>query len=158
MDHHGHICLTDFGLSKQDMDKSSGALTFCGTAEYIAPELLKGVAYGVEVDWWSYGILIYEMINGRTPFYDKNKKLMYYRIMHNRPQFPSDLFTADAAEIILGLLTVDEKERLGSNGADDIKKMAFFSDVNFDALMSRKVDAPWMPQGNSVTGTSYVHM
>ena len=58
MDHHGHIALTDFGLSKQDIDKSGGATTFCGTAEYIAPELLKGSKYGKAVDWWSFGILL----------------------------------------------------------------------------------------------------
>jgi hypothetical protein len=76
MDHVGHIALTDFGLSKQDIDKTGGATTFCGTAEYIAPELLNNQKYGKAVDWWSFGILLFEMMNGSTPFYDKNRKVI----------------------------------------------------------------------------------
>lgn len=76
MDHLGHISLTDFGLSKQDIDKTGGATTFCGTAEYIAPELLNNQKYGKAVDWWSFGILLFEMMNGTTPFYDKNRKVI----------------------------------------------------------------------------------
>lgn len=75
MDNVGHIALTDFGLSKQNIDITGGATTFCGTAEYIAPELLKGQKYGAPVDWWSFGILLFEMMHGRTPFYDKNRKV-----------------------------------------------------------------------------------
>jgi tRNA A-37 threonylcarbamoyl transferase component Bud32 len=75
MDNVGHIALTDFGLSKQNIDITGGATTFCGTAEYIAPELLKGQKYGAAVDWWSFGILLFEMMHGRTPFYDKNRKV-----------------------------------------------------------------------------------
>jgi len=77
MDHLGHISLTDFGLSKQDIDKCGGATTFCGTAEYIAPELLNNQKYGKAVDWWSFGILLFEMMNGTTPFYDKNRKVSF---------------------------------------------------------------------------------
>jgi serine/threonine protein kinase len=75
MDHIGHIALTDFGLSKQNIDKTGGATTFCGTPEYLAPELLNNQKYGTAVDWWSFGILIFEMLYGITPFYDKNKKV-----------------------------------------------------------------------------------
>ena len=76
MDGQGHVALTDFGLSKQHVQSNDAASTFCGTAEYIAPELLRGKRYGAAVDWWSFGILLYEMQAGRTPFYDKNRKIM----------------------------------------------------------------------------------
>lgn len=88
MDNIGHIALTDFGLSKQNIDITGGATTFCGTAEYIAPELLKGQKYGAAVDWWSFGILLFEMMHGRTPFYDKNRKVLLPLILPS-PLTPS---------------------------------------------------------------------
>ena len=78
MDHRGHIALTDFGLSKQNLSEvfAEEQNTFCGTAEYIAPELIRGVPYSAAVDWWSFGILVFEMKNVKTPFYDKNRKVI----------------------------------------------------------------------------------
>jgi hypothetical protein len=108
MDNLGNIALTDFGLSKQNIDLTGGATTFCGTAEYIAPELLKGQKYGAGVDWWSFGILLFEMMHGRTPFYDKNRKLMFYRIINTTPSFPPQ-FSTDACDCIRSLLSVSEQ-------------------------------------------------
>ena len=101
MHHSGHIALTDFGLSKQNIDSSGGATTFCGTAEYLAPELLKNLPYGPAVDWWSFGILLFEMIEGRTPFYDKNRKTMFYNIIANKVRF-TDMFPPAAKTTIEG--------------------------------------------------------
>ena len=101
MHHSGHIALTDFGLSKQGIDSSGGATTFCGTAEYLAPELLKNQAYGPAVDWWSFGILLFEMIEGSTPFYDKNRKTMFYNIIAKKPAF-TERFTQEAQATITG--------------------------------------------------------
>jgi serine/threonine protein kinase len=105
MSHNGHIALTDFGLSKQNVDASGGATTFCGTAEYLAPgicticcilssffnsyytlrtELLKNLPYGPSVDFWSFGILVYEMLEGKTPFFDKNRKVYNNKILIDR--------------------------------------------------------------------------
>jgi serum/glucocorticoid-regulated kinase 2 len=154
MDHLGHICLTDFGLSKQDIS-TGGASTFCGTAEYLAPELIRGAnPSGVEVDWWSFGILLYEMMNGRTPFFDKNRKAMYIRIVTKPPTFDYKVFSPDSIECISGLLVVDPKERLGS--AKNIMKTAFFSTINFDDLYDRKLEPPFKPQGDGLTGMEYV--
>ena len=80
LDPEGHIRITDFGLSKKDVEGDT-AQSLCGTPEYLAPEILRKVPYGKSVDWWSLGILIYEMINGLPPFYDANRKLMYHRIL-----------------------------------------------------------------------------
>ena len=82
--------------------------------------------YGPAVDWWSFGILVYEMMNGKTPFLDTNKKLMYYRITHSRPEYNQKIYSPASQACIDGLLTVNEKERLGANGAEDIKKSRFF--------------------------------
>jgi len=157
MDHLGHLALTDFGLSKQNIDSTGGATTFCGTAEYIAPELLKGQKYGPAVDWWSFGILIYEMMHGRTPFYDKNRKLMFYRIINTEPSFPQN-FSADAVNCIRGLLRVNEQERLGSgtSGAAGIRQTAFFSTIDFDKLLRREVVPPFTPEVTNELDTKYV--
>ena len=119
MDFEGHIALTDFGLSKRNIDHTGGASTFCGTAEYIAPELIDGKSYGPPVDWWGFGILLFEMMHGKTPFYDKNRKIMFYKILKSTPQFPSH-FSKEACDVIRGLLQVDEKARFGS-GVDGYK-------------------------------------
>ena len=155
MDHTGHIVLTDFGLSKPDIDKTGGASTFCGTAEYIAPELLMYKKYGPAVDWWSFGILVYEMMNGKTPFVDSNKKLMYYKITHSRPEYNPKLYSPASQAVINGLLTVNENERLGSKGAEQIKRTEFFSEIDFEALVAKKLKPPFIPEG-SETATKYV--
>lgn len=157
MDHTGHIALTDFGLSKQNIDVTGGATTFCGTAEYIAPELLRGHKYGAAVDWWSFGILLFEMIHGRTPFYDKNRKLMFYRIIHTEPNFPSS-FSPEARDCVRSLLRVSESERLGSGegGAQDIRRTPFFRPINFEALVAKEIPPPFVPEVRNEFDTKYV--
>lgn len=157
MDHEGHLALTDFGLSKQNIDSTGGATTFCGTAEYIAPELLKGQKYGPAVDWWSFGILLYEMMNGRTPFFDKNRKLMFYNIINHEPKFPAN-FSTQAAGCIRQLLKVNEAERLGG-GLDcgtAIMKCPFFESIDFDALYRRELNPPFAPEVVNEFDTKYV--
>mmetsp|Transcript_21884 Transcript_21884/g.31883 ORF Transcript_21884/g.31883 Transcript_21884/m.31883 type:complete len:736 (+) Transcript_21884:44-2251(+) len=157
MDNMGHIALTDFGLSKQNIDLTGGATTFCGTAEYIAPELLKGQKYGAPVDWWSFGILLFEMMHGRTPFYDKNRKLMFYRIINTAPSFPPQ-FSIEACDCIRSLLNVSEQDRLGSGprGARDIMETAFFSPIDFEALIRRELIPPFRPDVVNEFDTKYV--
>lgn len=155
MGHTGHIALTDFGLSKQGVDSSGGAETFCGTAEYIAPELLKNQKYGPAVDWWSFGILVFEMLQGRTPFYDKNRKLMYYRIVNTLPCFPST-FSPEACDTIRGLLEVDVVKRLGSQDATDIMASPFFQDLDFEKVRKGAYPVPFVPDVASEVDTKYV--
>jgi len=157
MDHQGHLALTDFGLSKQNIDSTGGATTFCGTAEYIAPELLKGQKYGPAVDWWSFGILLFEMLHGRTPFYDKNRKLMFYRIINTEPSFPPT-FSPESCTCIRGLLQVEESKRLGSGprGGAEIMESDFFKVINFDALYRRELAPPFAPEVVNEFDTKYV--
>lgn len=157
MDHQGHIALTDFGLSKQNIDKSGGATTFCGTAEYIAPELLYNRPYGAAVDWWSFGIILYEMVNGSTPYFNKNRKLMYQSIAKKDPSYPA-FFSPELSEVIAGLLIKDEHQRLGTGagGASDIMTSKFFRTIDFNLLYQRQITPPFKPEAESITDTNYV--
>jgi serine/threonine protein kinase len=88
LDRIGHICITDFGLSKEiSLDSKDGTKTFCGTPEYLAPEVLRGLGHGHAVDWWSLGTLIYEMLTGLPPFYNKNINYMYQKNINWRVNF-----------------------------------------------------------------------
>ncbi len=162
MDQSGHIALTDFGLSKENVrnvqrsvvanfcgrainDKrylqvfNSQLTTFCGTAEYIAPELLRAQKYGAAADWWSFGILLYEMIGSRTPFYNISRKEMFSEIIHSNPKFPP-YFTLSSKAILCELLKKDPSVRLGTNGAHEIKAHEFFRLIDFEQLYAQATD------------------
>ena len=124
LDRDGYIRLTDFGLSKEGVSSGdSGAETFCGTAEYLAPELLgspgksgggrksKKVPHGRAVDIWSLGVLMYEMIHGLPPFYDTDTRRMYDKILHAELQF-STFFSDDACDLISRMLERDPRRRM----------------------------------------------
>mmetsp|Transcript_4418 Transcript_4418/g.14026 ORF Transcript_4418/g.14026 Transcript_4418/m.14026 type:complete len:426 (-) Transcript_4418:259-1536(-) len=157
MDHLGHIALTDFGLSKENVTDvfNSQLTTFCGTAEYIAPELLKGQKYGASVDWWSFGILLYEMMGLQTPFYDKNRKLMFHSIINSEPNFPAH-FTPSSKSVLSKLLRKEPSERLGTNGAIEIKTSDFFGAIDFQQLFMRESRPPFKPEVSSDEDTKYV--
>jgi serine/threonine protein kinase len=159
MDHDGHIALTDFGLSKEGVEDvyEMQLSTFCGTAEYIAPELLKGLKYGATVDWWSLGVLLYEMMGFKTPFYDKNRKLMFYNIINNEPQWPPH-FSAPAIGIIRGLLAKAPQRRLGSGveGVQEIRAQPFFGTIDWDAMMAKEVEPPFKPEIKNILDPKFV--
>lgn len=157
MDHEGHCALTDFGLSKQEVDKSGGATTFCGTADYLAPELLAGLMYNQAVDWWSLGVLMYEMIDGRTPFYDRNKNVMFQKI-RKADVIYSAAFSSDAKDVIQKMLCIDPAQRLGNKegGPKDIIESEFFSCIDFNLLYKKQVQPPYLPEVTSPMDTRYV--
>ena len=97
----GHICITDFGLSKE-ITPEEGTHTFCGTPEYLAPEVLKGQGHGCAVDWWSLGTLIYEMLTGLPPFYSQNINIMYQKILNGELRFPSYV-SQEAQDLLEGV-------------------------------------------------------
>ncbi len=149
LDADGHIQLADFGLSKEHVTSftpGDGAThTFCGTPEYIAPEvLLQKEGHGKGVDWWSLGTFIYEMLNGLPPFYDQNVETMYKKIMTERLVFPEH-FSAEACDLLRGMLTRDPAKRLGAGGAKEIMRMPFFASLDWEAVMARQVPAEFIP-------------
>ena len=144
----GNIAITDFGLSKQGVDENANTQTFCGTAEYIAPELLEDKPYGPIVDWWSFGILIFEMLTGKTPFVNHNRRLMFYRIQNSDPNFPNEIDAVTVA-FIKKLLKKNKSERLGSvetGGAGAVMADAYFESVDFKALFEKQVPPPFVPE------------
>ncbi|KAJ0398493.1 hypothetical protein P43SY_006651 [Pythium insidiosum] len=149
MDDQGFIALTDFGLSSDHFDpKAEGLKTFCGTPEYIAPELIRRVPYGKSVDYWSLGIMLFEMLAGHTPFYHTNRKRNFENIVRMPLRFPTEpVLSDDAKSIVRGLLSKDPAKRLGSGpgGAREIMEHPFFATVDWERLYKRDVPVPFRP-------------
>jgi len=151
----GHICLTDFGLSKDLGPASSEAHTFCGTPKYLAPEIVEKTGHGKPVDWWSLGILCYELCIGIPPFYHQNLHTMYQKIRTESPRFPASM-SRKCQDLIVQFLVRDPKTRLGS-GEDDVeavKKHDWFSGLNWEDLLAKKIEPPYIPKVRSEMDTS----
>ncbi len=149
VDLEGHIRLTDFGLSKDGITgpgAEGGTKTFCGTPEYLAPEILDNKGHGKSVDWWSFGTLLYEMLCGLPPFYDTNIQKMYHKILCAPLKFPSYL-SPDAKAILRGLLQRKVEERLGSGpgGTDEIKQADFFKNLDFERVFRKEYTPEFKP-------------
>lgn len=141
LDGQGHIKLSDFGLSKKtSLDKTN---TFAGTPEYIAPEVLLSVGHSYTVDFWSLGVVLYEMLSGKPPFssYDGNLTTIVKLILENKPFYPI-YFSAEATDLIAKLLKSHPKERLGSKGVEEIQKHPFFKGIQWDLLRKGQVNPP----------------
>jgi len=151
IDEQGHMKLADFGLCKRTVtaEGEKKAKTFCGTPEYIAPEILTGQekkAYGKEVDWWALGTLLYEMLSGLPPFYDKKVNQMYRKILHD-PLRPHHRVPPDAFALVQKFLERKPANRLGS-GEDDfakIKQEPFFGVIDWAKLNRREYQPEFVP-------------
>jgi len=139
----GHVCMTDFGISKEGLHCSDDrTATFCGTPEYLAPEVLKGQKYGKEVDWWSLGTLMFEMLNGLPPFYAEDVQQMYSKIMKAELKFPRKV-TPEAASLIEGLLEKNPAKRLSE--PQQIKEHPYFNGLDWEKLAKRQLQPPFVP-------------
>ncbi|TKX27261.1 serine/threonine-protein kinase-3 [Elsinoe australis] len=146
LDYTGHIALCDFGLCKLDMKDEDKTNTFCGTPEYLAPELLHGSGYTKTVDWWTLGVLLYEMLTGLPPFYDENTNDMYRKILSEPLHFPGPEIVPPAArDLLTKLLDRDATKRLGVNGAAEIKAHPFFHSIDWRKLLDRKYEPSFKP-------------
>lgn len=156
LDALGHIALCDFGLSKANLTKDDTTNTFCGTTEYLAPEvLLDEQGYTTMVDFWSLGVLVFEMCCGWSPFYADDTQQMYKNIAFGKVRFPRDALSNDGRSFVKGLLNRNPKHRLGAKrDAEELKEHIFFADTDWNAFRNRQVPPPFKPKLKSVLDTS----
>lgn len=156
LDANGHIALCDFGLSKADISTNDTTNTFCGTTEYLAPEvLLDESGYTKMVDFWSLGVLIFEMCCGWSPFYADNVQQMYKNIAFGKVRFPKEVLSSEGRAFVKGLLNRNPKHRLGSqDDARELRAHPFFHDIDWELLRQKKVPPPFKPHLASETDTS----
>ncbi|MES1909201.1 MAG: hypothetical protein MHM6MM_001983 [Cercozoa sp. M6MM] len=144
LDRHGYLKVTDFGFAKVVHDRT---WTLCGTPDYLAPEVVSGLGHGKGVDWWTLGILIYEMLASYPPFYDEDAMKTYAKIVHGQISYPKH-FSRESVDLIGRLLHPKPVKRLGvvKGGARLIKQHPWFRDFDWDALERRTMKAPIVPR------------
>ena len=148
----GHVKLTDFGLAK-DLSFLEVTSSFCGTTEYIAPEIIRREPYSYSIDWWALGILTYELIFGVTPFFDRNRSKMFQAITLNEPRYPADA-EPNTINFINRLLTKDPKRRANFT---QLKNHPFWNNLNFDDVLAKKIKPAFIPdiKDNKSTNNFY---
>ncbi|GAA0149442.1 protein modifying enzyme [Lithospermum erythrorhizon] len=146
VDAEGHVRLTDFGLAKQ-FDDTTRSNSMCGTLEYMAPEIVLGKGHHKAADWWSVGILLYEMLTGKVPFTGGNKHKVQQKIIKDKMKLPAFL-TSDAHSLLKGLLQKEVSRRLGSGpkGSNEIKGHKWFSSINWKKLEARQIQPSFRPE------------
>ncbi|KND02050.1 AGC/PKC protein kinase [Spizellomyces punctatus DAOM BR117] len=146
----GHIKIADYGLCKENMPYGATTSTFCGTPEFMAPEILLDKPYGRAVDWWAFGVLIYEMLLGQSPFRGEDEEEIFEAILEDEILYPVNM-AKDAVSLLQKLLTKDPSKRLGGGrgDAEDIKRHPFFKGVDWDAMLQLKLPPPYYPKISS---------
>ena len=144
IDKDGYLKLTDFGFAKV---LDGRTYTLCGTPEYLAPEIILNKGHGKPVDWWTVGVLLYEMIAGIDPFSDDDPMMVYQKILKGKVKFPSG-FDSNAKSLVKHLLENDLTKRYGNlkAGVDDIKGHRFFKMMNWNNLLEKKIPVPYTPK------------
>ena len=146
LDSDGYPVIIDFGFSKVITDKT---YTFCGTPLYIAPEIVLAKGHDRGVDYWALGCLIYEMLFGATPFYERgiDQKGLFKNIVRGNWKLPGDKLSRHAKDLIKGMLAKRPTDRLGclAGGYREVKDHPFFKEVNFNKLVKKQIKAPWVP-------------
>ncbi|XP_026173073.1 serine/threonine-protein kinase Sgk2b [Mastacembelus armatus] len=156
LDSEGHVMLTDFGLCKEDVAIGGVMNTICGTPEYLAPEVLQGHPYGSAVDWWGLGAVLFEMLYGLPPFFSRNKAKMLENILHAPLKLHCCVSQA-ARSMLRGLLERDVSKRLGGiRDLVELQEHSFFTSINWDDLLARKVTPPFIPKVTGPCDVSYI--
>jgi protein kinase N len=150
LDTEGYVKIADFGLCKEGMGYGDRTGTFCGTPEFLAPEVLTETSYTRAVDWWGLGVLIFEMLVGESPFPGDDEEEVFDSIVNDEVRYPRFL-SLEAIAIMRRLLRKNPERRLGASerDAEDVKKQAFFRNVSWEDLLMRRVPPPFVP---TITG------
>ncbi|XP_068180512.1 serine/threonine-protein kinase Sgk2b isoform X2 [Antennarius striatus] len=156
LDSAGHVMLTDFGLCKEGVAVGGIMHTFCGTPEYIAPEVLQGHPYSIAVDWWGLGVVLFEMLYGLPPFYSRSNAEMFENILHAPLKLRSGASQA-ARSLLKGLLERRVSKRLGeSRDIMELQEHPFFASINWDDLLARRVKPPFIPKVTGPCDVTYI--
>jgi serine/threonine protein kinase len=144
----GYLKIADFGFAKHVTDKT---FTLCGTPDYLAPEIVTGQGHGKGVDWWTLGVLIYEMLASVSPFYASDPLMMYRNIVRGKYKTPK-YFSDEVADMVKSLLCRRSTKRLGviAGGAQTIKKHPWFVGIDWDAMAGNRYNAPFVPRVGSI--------
>ncbi|CAD8138962.1 unnamed protein product [Paramecium pentaurelia] len=145
IDSSGHIQLADFGLARPNMTKDTCAYSFCGSPEYMAPEMFQTTGHTQLVDYYCLGCLLYEFVTGLPPFYAEDKNIIYARLLKEQVEFP-DYLSTDIKDLIRQLMIKDPNKRLGSHfGIDEIFQHKWFRDVDLTSFINKQVKPPYIP-------------
>ncbi|XP_051538892.1 ribosomal protein S6 kinase alpha-3 isoform X1 [Myxocyprinus asiaticus] len=156
LDDDGHIKLTDFGLSKESIDHENKAYSFCGTVEYMAPEVVNRRGHTYSADWWSYGVLMFEMLTGTLPFQGKDRKETMTMILKAKLGMPQFL-SSEAQSLLRSLFKRNPSNRLGAgpDGVEEIKRHQFYANIDWNKLFRREMYPPFKPASSRPDDTFY---
>jgi len=146
LDKDGHVCLTDFGLSKELSSLTDTTTTVCGTPTYLAPEVLLGRPYNGNIDWWSLGVVLFELFTGMNPFDAKDFDTVLNNILHSHIVVP-DYVPSTGKELIEALLQRNPDKRLcsGPTGSAEVQNHPFYKPIDWKKLMVKQAKAPFVP-------------
>lgn len=148
LDFEGHIKLADFGLSRENTKNFEKRYTYCGSPEYMSPEMISRTGHSLSTDSYSLGSLLFELLSGMPPYYDEDQEKMYWRIQNEEVEIP-DFFSPEASDLVKGLLAKDSTLRIGNEFISDIKDHPWCAPIHWKKVLKKKIQPPFRPDYNN---------